>query len=93
MITLTFESSAVKVKSGKSARTGKDYAIREQLCVAHGVERFPVETRIPLPDDVQPYEPGVYEVTTPLAIGRFGFDVRRDLGLKLVKQQPAAAKV
>jgi len=88
MITLTIENPVIFKKSGTSSRTGKPYIIRELTAVVNGCGRFPQETKISLPDDVEGYEAGVYEVTTPLAVGRFGFDVSRDLGLKLIK--PAA---
>lgn len=91
MLTLTFESNEIQVKSGRSAKSGKDYYIREQRCVVNGCGRFPQETRIALPDGVEPYVAGVYEVTQPLTVGRFGFEVPRDLGLRLIKQQPTKA--
>lgn len=90
-LTIQVENESVSVKRGKSGRTGKDYEIREQKVIVHGIGRFPVETRIALPDDVEAYKLGHYEVTTPLTIGRFGFDVSRDLGLVLVKAPAAKA--
>lgn len=91
MLTIVFENNQIDEKKGVSAKSGKPYSIREQKCVVHGAGRFPHETRIALPDDVQPYAPGVYEVTSPLSVGRFGFEVSRNLGLVLTKQQPAKA--
>ena len=91
MITLTFENGEVSEKKGVSAKSGKPYSIREQKCVVNGAGRFPQETRIALPDGVESYPAGMYEVTTPLNVGRFGFEVSRDLGLKLVKPQQKVA--
>ena len=85
MIQVSIENPTVLKKSGTSARTGKAYEIREQQVVVNGVGRFPLETKIQVPDGVDGYEPGLYEVTQPLTVGRFGFEVPRDLGLKLLK--------
>lgn len=90
-LTIQVENESVSVKRGKSGRTGKDYEIREQKVIAHGVGRFPVETKLALPDDVEAYKIGHYEVTSPLTIGRYGFDVSRDLGLVAIKQPAAKA--
>lgn len=90
MITVQIENENVKVKKGISGRTGKPYELREQSVIVHGVGRFPLETSITLPDGVDGYKAGHYEVTTPLTVGRFGFDVSRDLGLVPVKQKAAA---
>lgn len=91
MLTVTFESEQIEEKNGVSAKSGKPYSIREQKCVVNGAGRFPQETRIALPDGVPPYQAGMYEVTQPLSVGRFGFEVSRDLGLKLIKAQAKAA--
>ncbi len=90
MITITIENNQVFVKSGTSAKSGKAYSIREQECVVNGCGRFPQATRVLLPDGVEGYAAGVYEVTQPLVVGRFGFEVPRDLGLQLIKAQKAA---
>jgi hypothetical protein len=83
------ENKNVKVRSGKSKRTGNDYTLREQEVVVHGVGRFPVITTLTLPDGVEGYEPGIYEVTTPFNVGRYGLEVSRDLGL-VPAAKPAA---
>lgn len=89
MLTIKIENEVVSVKKGVSAKNNKPYEIREQSCIVYGVGRFPLETRIALPDNIDGYKAGDYEVTTPLTVGRFGFDVSRDLGLVPIK---AAAK-
>ena len=91
MLTINIESEVINVKKGVSQRTGKAYEIREQKAVVYGVGRFPLETTIQVPDNVEGYKAGSYEVTTPLTVGRFGLDVARDLGLVPIKQ--AASKV
>ncbi|MDW2981739.1 single-stranded DNA-binding protein [Rhodanobacter sp. KK11] len=89
-ITIQIENENVRVKKGVSGRTGKPYEIREQAAIVHGVGRFPLETSLTLPDTVDGYKAGHYEVTTPLTVGRFGLDVSRDLGLVPIKQKAAA---
>lgn len=88
-ITIQIEEERVQIKKGTSNRTGKPYEMREQRAIVHGAGRFPVETTITLPDGVDGYAAGHYEITTPLVVGRYGFDVARDLGLVLI--QPAKA--
>lgn len=90
-ITIQIENEVVRVKKGVSGRTGKPYEMREQSAIVHGVSRFPLETVLTLPDDVDGYKAGHYEITTPLTVGRFGFDVSRNLGLVPAKPQPAKA--
>lgn len=90
-LTIQFEEDRIQIKKGTSNRTGKPYEMREQRAIVHGAGRFPIETSITLPDGVDGYAIGHYEITTPLVVGRFGFDVARDLGLVLI--QPAKAGV
>jgi hypothetical protein len=85
-ITIQVENETVKVKRGTSGRTGKPYELREQAVIVHGLGRFPCETELTLPDGVDGYKVGHYEVTSPLVLGRYGFDVARDLGLVAIKQ-------
>lgn len=87
---IVIENEAITVKKGVSARTGKNYEIREQKVVVYGIGRFPLETKIPLPDNIEGYKAGDYEVTTPLTLGRFGFEASRDLGLVPVAKAKAA---
>lgn len=91
MITIQVENETVKVKKGISGRTGKPYEIREQAVIVHGISRFPLETTLGVPDDLDGYKAGHYEVTQPFTVGRFGFEVSRDLGLTLIKQPAKAA--
>lgn len=89
---IEIKSGEVKTKAGKSARTGRDYSIREQVGYLHGVGAYPVECRLNVPDDSTGYAPGVYEVTKPLAVGEYGrLIVPRDLGLQPVKAASRAA--
>lgn len=88
---IVVETEVVKVKSGTSQRTGKPYEIREQEVIVHGVGRFPVITKLSLPDGNDGYKAGTYEVTTPFNVGRYGLEVSRDLGLQLVKQPARSA--
>lgn len=89
MITIQIDNETVLLKKGISGRTGKPYEIREQAVIVHGLSRFPVETRINVPDAIDGYKVGHYEVTTPLVLGRYGFDVARDLGLVPVPAKQA----
>jgi hypothetical protein len=89
MLSIKIENEVVTVKKGVSAKNGKPYEIREQSCIVYGVGRFPLETRIALPDNIDGYKAGDYEVTSALTVGRFGLEVSRDLGLVAIK---AAAK-
>ncbi|MDF3983284.1 single-stranded DNA-binding protein [Luteibacter sp. PPL554] len=88
---IVVENEVVKVKSGTSQRTGKAYEIREQEVIVHGVGRFPVVTKLSLPDGIDGYKAGTYDVTTPLTVGRYGLEASRDLGLVAVKQPVRAA--
>lgn len=90
-VTIHIENAKVDVRSGVSSRTGKQYSIKEQACIVHGCGRFPQETKLTLPEDHAGYPVGVYEVTTPFMVGRFGLQVARDLGLTLVKSAARAA--
>jgi hypothetical protein len=85
---ITIEAKNVSVRNGVSKKTGNAYTLREQEAIIHGVGRFPVITKLTLPDGIDGYEPGTYEATTPFNIGRYGLEVSRDLGLVLAK--PAA---
>jgi hypothetical protein len=66
MVRFEVTSSEVTVKQGVSARTGKDYCIREQeawgwFCGPDGVERpHPERVRISLEDKEPPYPVGRY---------------------------------
>lgn len=91
MLRIQIENENVKVKKGISGRTGKPYEIREQEVVVHGLGRFPQQLTVSLPDDVERYRVGLYEVTTPFVVGRYGFDVSRDLGLVAVKAEQGKA--
>jgi hypothetical protein len=88
---ITIEAKSVSVRNGVSKKTGNAYTLREQEAIIHGVGRFPVITKLTLPDGVDGYEPGTYEATTPFNIGRYGLEVSRDLGLVLVKPAAKAA--
>lgn len=63
----------VKVKSGTSARTGKDYSIREQEAWAHLDDKpYPSRVVVTVDDDAPPYEPGYYDVAPQsFFVGRF----------------------
>ncbi len=66
MIKIEIESPAVNVKSGISAKTGKQYSIREQdawayLTDAEGKpQKHPTAMKITLEDTQQPYPVGSY---------------------------------
>ncbi len=90
-ITIQIDNETVTVKEGISKRTGKPYTLREQEAIVHGAGRFPVETMLTLPDAVKGYKVGHYDITTPLVVGRYGFDVSRDLGLMPVTEVKASA--
>lgn len=88
---IVIEQKNVNVRKGISKKTGNEYTMREQEAVIHGVGRFPVITKLTLPDGVEGYEPGTYEATTPFNVGRYGLEVARDLGLVAVKKASQAA--
>lgn len=90
-LTIQIENETIQIKRGTSGRTGKPYEMREQRAIVHGVGRFPVETTLTLPDGIDGYKTGHYEVTTPLVVGRYGFDVSRDLGLVPVQAKAGVA--
>jgi len=87
---IVVENEVVKVRKGISQRTNKPYELREQEVVVHGVGRFPVITKLTLPEGVEGYKAGTYEVTTPFTVGRYGLEVSRDLGLSPVRAKQAA---
>ncbi|SKB73777.1 single-stranded DNA-binding protein [Luteibacter sp. 22Crub2.1] len=87
---IVVESEIVKVRKGTSQRTGKPYELREQEVVVHGVGRFPVITKLTLPEGNEGYKAGTYEVTTPFNVGRYGLEVSRDLGLVPARLKNAA---
>ena len=92
MTRITIDSTEVHTKSGTSNRTGKPYSIREQGAWLHTGAKFPVACRLPLEEGQPPFEPGDYEVTSPLSVGRFeALQVNRNLGLRLIKSGTKAA--
>ncbi len=91
------ESAEVREKSGRSAKNGKDYRIREQeafifLFDQHGAEkRFPSAIRLNL-DDQPAYKPGEYTITPDsVFVGEFG--QLRFGRLRLVPKSAPAARV
>lgn len=91
MITIEIEKEIVKVRKGISSKSGKPFEMREQACVVHGCGRFPIETTLTLPDGVDGYSVGRYELLSPFSVGRYGLEVARDLGL-VPAARPAAVK-
>lgn len=76
MIKLSVEvhSVDVQVKSGTSARTGRDYSIREQTgYVRIGDVPYPEKVKLMLDKDEPPYQPGHYSLNTDsFYVGNFG---------------------
>ncbi|WP_369929347.1 single-stranded DNA-binding protein [Xanthomonas sp. NCPPB 2632] len=83
---IQIENENVKVREGMS-KQNKPYKMREQDCVVYGIGRFPIQMKLTLPDGIEGYKVGLYDVTTPLNAGRYGLEAARDLGLV-----PAAKK-
>jgi hypothetical protein len=80
-------SATVHTKTGTSKK-GKEYRIREQDAVLHDTgKKYPQECRVLVPDDMEPFAPGVYDIGSPFSIGQFdSLQVNRGLGLVLVKK-------
>lgn len=68
MIKIEIKSAEVKTKSGVSAKTGKNYSIREQEGYAFTFNRegkpnaYPERIVLSLRDEDQPYQPGFYTI-------------------------------
>jgi hypothetical protein len=89
---IEFQSAEVFTKSGTSNRTGKAYNLREQEAFLHMGSGYPIKCRITLGQDQAPYAPGVYEMRTPLSVGKFdSLQANRDLGLVQVSKPAAKA--
>jgi hypothetical protein len=73
-ITVEIQSAEYTVKSGNSARTGKPYAIREQVgYVKFSNQPYPVQIKLTLEDSAAPYAPGKYVLSdNSFFVGRFG---------------------
>ncbi|NJD23900.1 MAG: helix-destabilizing protein [Betaproteobacteria bacterium] len=79
MLKISVETSAFDLKQGTSAKTGKDYRIREQEAWAYTFDRsgkpnkHPIRVRLTLDDDQDPYQIGEYELDpASLYVDRFG---------------------
>lgn len=76
MMTLTVEiqTADFTTKAGNSARTGKPYAIREQVgYVKFSNQPYPVQIKLTLEDNAAPYAPGKYVLgENSFFVGRFG---------------------
>lgn len=95
MIKIEVESTEVKTKSGQSAKTGKNYSIREQDAWAYLVDpegkpqKHPVAMKITLEDNQVPYAVGAYHLLdSSIYVGDFG---RMSVGR--VRLAPIAAPV
>lgn len=82
-------SSDVRVNSGTSAKTGRDYHIREQESFVELPGRpYPVPVKIRLQDNEAPYEPGIYVLhPDSYFVGRFG-DLQVRARLDRASRQP-----
>jgi len=72
-IIIEIESSAVKSRSGVSAK-GREYTIRDQdaLCFKPG-SRYPDKIKVNVPDGQSAYQPGRYELhPDSFQVSRFG---------------------
>ncbi len=94
MIDIEIESTAVKTKSGTSAKTGKPYSIREQDAWAYLLhpdtkqrQKHPVAIVLTLEDGQEPYAVGSY-ILHPASIYVGGFG---RLSIGRIQLQPRAA--
>lgn len=73
-IVIEIQSTDVTTKSGKSARTGKDYSIREQKGYAFFPGKpYPTEVRFALDDNSPAYAQGRYTLhPDSFTVDRFG---------------------
>lgn len=88
-LVIEIDSSEVKTRSGVSAKTGKDYSIREQVAYAHiPGNRYPQQIKLTLEDGQHPYPVGKYALDpSSFYVGRFD-----DLQLRVKLANLPAAK-
>jgi len=72
-LVIEIDSNEVKTRSGTSAKTGKDYNIREQTAYAHiPGQRYPQQIKLMLEDNQMPYPVGKYQLDpSSFYVGRF----------------------
>jgi len=95
MIKIEVESTEIKTKSGQSAKTGKNYSIREQDAWAFLADpdgkpqKHPVAMKITLEDNQAPYPVGAYVLqASSVYVADFG---RLSIGRVRMNPIPAAA--
>lgn len=73
MIVVEIRSDEIRSKSGVSARTNKQYSIREQDGFIHlPGQPYPQKCKLALDDGAAPYQPGIYELDPEsYFVGRF----------------------
>lgn len=90
-IEVEIRSDEIRMKSGISARTNKNYSIREQDGFIHlPGEPYPQRCCMMLEEGAAPYQPGIYELDpASFFVGRFG---QVNIRLRLARQsrQPLA---
>lgn len=88
MFRIEIHSDRVRTKEGVSARTNREYRIREQQAFIHlNGEPFPQKMTLSLGDSQKPYAPGVYELTPEFFVGNYG-DLR--IGMRDAILEPLA---
>lgn len=95
MIKIEIESTQVNVKSGQSAKTGKNYSIREQEAWAYltdsdgKTQKHPTAMKITLEDNQAPFSVGAYVLqSSSIYVADFG-----RLSIGRVRLAPIAAAV
>lgn len=71
---VTIDSDEVKVKSGTSTKTGKDWEIASQVYYLDTGKRYPAECKTRLADPKKPWPPGEYTVDVEASsyVNKFG---------------------
>jgi hypothetical protein len=72
-ITVEIKSRDVLTKRGIASKTGKEFAIHEQIGYVELEKPYPLEMRVPVESPEKPYSPGSYLVDPScLYVNRYG---------------------
>jgi hypothetical protein len=72
-IAVDIKSREVLTKRGIASKTGKEYAIHEQIGYVELDKPYPLEMRVPVESPDKPYAPGTYRVDSSCVyVNRYG---------------------
>ena len=92
-VTVEVKSRDVLTKRGIASKTGKEYAIHEQIGYVELEKPYPLEMRIPVQSPDTPYAPGTYLIDPScLYVNRFGQLQLGRLKLSLLSVVPRGTK-